>query len=75
MLIYEDEFDPEKYYLTITRDRSSGTFRNFHWQPADKHTVAEIEALIAKHNDNQEHDYVWELVADKLVFARLCKHS
>jgi len=67
MFTFEDEFDPEEHYLVITRGRKSGAFRSFRWYPNSKHTVDEIEALIAKHNDNHEHEIVHELVADKLA--------
>ena len=67
MFAFKDEFDPEKHYLVITRERKDGVFRSFRWYPNSKHTVAEIEALIVKHNDNHEYEVVHELITDKLA--------
>ena len=65
----ENEIDVEKDYLVIITYQQ-GRFHRFNWFPADKFSLAEIEAKIAdynrKHKESEE-KYTAELITDKLT--------
>lgn len=71
--------DLEKDYLVIIRT-GDGSFHRFNWFPADKFTLAEVEAKIIDFNkkhknpDPDRDSYSAELIVDNKLAREICAY-